>query len=122
MEDATGVDLGRFRLWYAQAGRRTVSARWSHDPVSRRLDLALSQTVPSTPGQPNKLPMPVPVRAALIGRNGAALPLRITGDDAEPATTARVLVLAGEAMTVPFEAVPPGAEPGTDACWEREGT
>ncbi|HEY9568825.1 MAG TPA: aminopeptidase N, partial [Thalassobaculum sp.] len=130
MEDATGVDLGRFRLWYAQAGTPTVSARWSHDPVSRRLDLALSQTVPSTPGQPNKLPMPIPVRAALIGRNGAALPLRITGDDAEPATTDRVLVLDGEAMTVSFEDVPPGAVPSLlrgfsapvrlDAAWDED--
>src|SRR3546814_8023092 len=100
MEDATGVDLGRFRLWYAQAGRRTVTARWSHDPVSRCLDLALSQTVPSNPGQPNKLPMPIPVRAALIGRNGAALPLRIAGADTEPATTARVPVHTGEFMKI----------------------
>jgi len=111
MEDATGSDLSGLRLWYAQAGTPTVTARWRHNPVSRRLDLTLSQSMPQTPGQPSKQPMPIPIRTALIGRNGGALPLRIAGDRSVAGETERVLVLDRPSMTVSFENVAPGAVP-----------
>jgi len=111
MEDATGADLRSFRLWYTQAGTPTLRASWTHDPLTRRLDLTLSQTVPSTSGQTTKLPMPIPVRTALIGRNGAPLPLQIAGDEAGPAGTDRVLLIDRASTTVTFTDVPPGAVP-----------
>src|SRR3546814_19758524 len=57
MEEASGVDLGQFRLWYSQAGTPRVAAELSHDAASRTAELVLRQTVPPTPGQPEKLPM-----------------------------------------------------------------
>jgi aminopeptidase N len=69
MEDASGVDLRQFRLWYAQAGTPKVSARLEHDPQSASATLHLSQYIPDTPGQTNKLPMVVPLKTALIGRD-----------------------------------------------------
>ncbi|MEQ9330435.1 aminopeptidase N [Thalassobaculum sp.] len=110
MEDASGVDLTRFRLWYSQAGTPTVKARWHHDPASRRLELTLSQSVPSTPGQASKLPMPIPVRTALIGRNGEPVPLRLDGE-AGAGDTERVLLLEQASETVTFADVPPGTVP-----------
>jgi len=67
LEDASGVDLSRFRSWYAQAGTPRVMARLTHDPASRSARLDLSQTIPPTPDQPGKQPMPIPLRTALIG-------------------------------------------------------
>jgi aminopeptidase N len=67
MEDASGVDLGRFRLWYAQAGTPRVRAALSHEPGGGRALLTLEQTVPSTPGQTSKQPMPIPLKVALFG-------------------------------------------------------
>lgn len=67
MEDASGADLGAFRLWYAQAGTPRVRAVLSHEPGGGRAMLTLEQSVPSTPGQPQKQPMPIPLKVALFG-------------------------------------------------------
>ena len=67
IEDGAGIDLGQFRLWYSQAGTPKVTARLSHDGDTARL--TLSQEVPSTPGQPVKQPMVIPLRIALFDRD-----------------------------------------------------
>ena len=67
MEDAAGADLAQFRLWYAQAGTPRIKAVVEHQPGAGRARITLEQTVPPTPGQPDKQPMPVPLRLALYG-------------------------------------------------------
>jgi aminopeptidase N len=60
------LDLSKFRLWYSQAGTPQVKAQLSHeDDVAV---LILSQAVPPTAGQPEKKPMPIPLRIALFDR------------------------------------------------------
>jgi len=66
IEDGAGLDLRRFRLWYAQAGTPKVTARLTHAGDTATLHLA--QQVPATPGQPDKAPMPIPLRLALFDR------------------------------------------------------
>jgi aminopeptidase N len=66
IEDGTGLDLKQFRLWYGQAGTPKVSAQLSH--AGDVATLHLSQSVPATPGQPDKQPMPIPLRLALFDR------------------------------------------------------
>ncbi|MFM6933506.1 MAG: aminopeptidase N, partial [Novosphingobium sp.] len=66
IEDGTGLDLTQFRLWYSQAGTPKVTARLEH--AGDTATLHLSQQVPETPGQPNKQPMPIPLRVALFDR------------------------------------------------------
>ncbi|HEV2043238.1 MAG TPA: aminopeptidase N, partial [Sphingomicrobium sp.] len=72
MEDSSGIDLTRFKLWYEQAGTPTIEARLVHDAVARTATLHLAQTVPPTPGQPDKQPMPIPLITALIGAGSGA--------------------------------------------------
>src|SRR5436190_3568479 len=72
MEDASGIDLSQFRLWYSQAGTPRVKARIEHDPVSAVATLHLSQTIPDTPGQSEKSPMVLPLKTALIGADSGA--------------------------------------------------
>ncbi|WP_324748827.1 aminopeptidase N [Sphingomonas sp. LY54] len=67
MELATGADLERFRRWYAQAGTPRVKATLTHRDGDGRAHLLLEQTVPPTPGQPTKQPMPIPLKIALFG-------------------------------------------------------
>jgi aminopeptidase N len=69
MEDASGVDLTQFRLWYSQAGTPKVSARLEHDPASASAVLHLAQSIPDTPGQSEKSPMVLPLKTSLIGRD-----------------------------------------------------
>ena len=67
MEEASGIDLAQFRLWYSQAGTPRVRARLEHQPAGGRAMLTLEQTLAPTPGQPVKQPMFLPLRVALFG-------------------------------------------------------
>jgi aminopeptidase N len=66
IEEGAGLDLSQFRLWYGQAGTPQVRVRLEHKGETAVLHLA--QTVPPTPGQPVKRPVPIPLRVALFDR------------------------------------------------------
>ena len=67
LEDASGVDLSPYKIWYSQAGTPKVRARLEHDAAGQTATLHLEQHVDPTPGQPVKEPMPIPLKTALIG-------------------------------------------------------
>ncbi|MEE4316114.1 MAG: aminopeptidase N [Erythrobacter sp.] len=69
IEDGAGIDLAQFRLWYRQAGTPRVAVAQAVDGETLRL--TLRQTVPPTAGQPDKQPMPIPLRVAVHSRSGA---------------------------------------------------
>jgi aminopeptidase N len=79
MAEVSGRDLTQFARWYSQAGTPTVTAKGRFDADAGTFTLTLSQTVPPTPGQPEKLPMVIPVKMALLGPDGRRLPLVIDG-------------------------------------------
>ncbi|QKG70990.1 aminopeptidase N [Erythrobacter mangrovi] len=66
IEDGAGLDLKQFRLWYSQAGTPKVSVSLEHE--GNTATLRLGQVVPSTPGQLDKQPMPIPLKLALFDR------------------------------------------------------
>ncbi len=68
IEDGAGLDLAQFRRWYAQAGTPRVAV--SQAVAGDTLTLTLRQQVPATPGQPDKLPVPIPLRVAVHSRGG----------------------------------------------------
>jgi len=72
LEDGSGVDLSAFKIWYSQAGTPLVDARMSFDAATRTATLELEQRVAPTPGQPDKKPMPIPLKTALIGEQSGA--------------------------------------------------
>lgn len=69
IEDGAGIDLTAFRRWYSQAGTPRVEV--TQVVEGDTLKLTLKQTVPATPGQPDKLPMPIPLKIAVHSRSGA---------------------------------------------------
>ena len=71
IEDGAGLDLSQFRNWYRQAGTPTISVR--HEVEGETLKLHLKQDIPATPGQPEKQPMPIPLRTAVHSRSNQAL-------------------------------------------------
>jgi aminopeptidase N len=77
MEEAGGVDLTQFRLWYSQAGTPRVTASLKYEPDHARATLTLSQKVPATPGQPEKHAMVIPLKLRLLGERAQG---RITGE------------------------------------------
>ena len=66
IEDGAGLDLKQFRNWYRQAGTPKVDVSMSH--TRDTVTLTLKQSVPATPGQPDKQPMVIPLRIALLDR------------------------------------------------------
>jgi aminopeptidase N len=72
LEDASGVDLSPFKVWYSQAGTPQVEARLDYDASGKTATLHLQQRIAPTPGQSDKKPMPIPLRTALIGEESAA--------------------------------------------------
>jgi aminopeptidase N len=66
--DATGRDLGQFRLWYTQAGTPRLSV--SEDWEDGRFTLTFTQAIPDTPGQSGKKPMVIPIALGLLNPNG----------------------------------------------------
>ena len=69
-----------------------IEAKGAYDAAAQTYTLDVTQTLAPTPGQPDKQPMHVPVRIGLIGRQGAALPLQLEGEN-ESGPQNRVLEL-----------------------------
>ena len=67
--DATNRDLGQFKRWYSQAGtpRLTVTDDFKNGVYT----LHIAQETPPTPGQPDKLPLHIPVAFGLLDDSGA---------------------------------------------------
>lgn len=73
MEDASGMDLSQFKLWYSQAGTPTLYFSGKYNDAEQSYTVRLKQSIPDTPGQTNKKPMHIPVAIGLIGPNGEDL-------------------------------------------------
>ncbi len=73
MEDASGVDLTQFRLWYEQAGTPEVTFNGTYDETNQTYSIKLTQSTPDTPNQSDKKPMVIPVALGLIGHDGEDL-------------------------------------------------
>jgi aminopeptidase N len=101
-EDAAGRDLAQFSLWYHQAGTPLVSASADYDAANATFTLSLEQMVPATPGQPDKVPMHIPLSFALISDNGSeAQASSVTGGD----VTGEVLHLTERSQTFVFTGI-----------------
>src|SRR5699024_12127141 len=70
------------RPGYGRAGTPRTRPRGAYAAANRRYSRTLSQHTPATPGQADKLPLPMPVRLALFDADGRKLPLRLAGEDA----------------------------------------
>ncbi|RUR28167.1 aminopeptidase N [Vreelandella nanhaiensis] len=81
MAQASGEDLSQFMRWYSQAGTPEIDAYGEYDYVHSEYRLTLRQRTPATPGQPEKLPMHIPIRMGLVGtKSGQDLTLTLAGE------------------------------------------
>jgi aminopeptidase N len=75
--DVSARDMKQFMRWYSQAGTPNVKVAPHYDARAKTYRLDIAQTIPSTPGQPNKEPMVIPLSIGLVGKDGADLPLAL---------------------------------------------
>ena len=81
MAEASGEDFNQFMRWYAQAGTPDIDAHGEYDYVQGEYHLTLRQRTPATPGQPDKLPLHIPVRMGLVGtKSGQDLTMTLNGE------------------------------------------
>mgnify|MGYP003632056736 FL=1 len=81
MAEASGEDFSQFMRWYSQAGTPDIDAHGEYDYVQGEYHLTLRQRTPATPGQPDKLPLHIPVRMGLVGtKSGQDLILTLNGE------------------------------------------
>ena len=69
----------QFMRWYSQAGTPDIKVAPHYDARAKTYRLDITQTIPPTPGQPDKRPMVVPLALGLVGKNGDDLPLVLDG-------------------------------------------
>src|SRR5579859_3324755 len=101
MQDASGIDLSRFKRWYAQAGTPEVTVSEAWNAAAGSYDLTLRQETKPTPGQPDKQPLVIPVAIGLLDDQGAELPVRLDGET-EGRTGTRLLTLDQAEQTFRF--------------------
>ena len=93
-ETASGKDLSQFRLWYAQAGTPTVRVEESWNADAAEISYTFTQSIPETPGQTEKAPVPIPLAARLLdGKGGELQMLDLVLD--EPSETIGLTLPAG---------------------------
>jgi len=102
MQDASGIDLTQFRLWYAQAGTPELEVDGSYDAAARRYTMTVGQILPATPGQPEKQAMHIPLAIGLLDGAGRDMPLRLAGEGKAGGTT-RVLDVRSARNVFVFE-------------------
>ena len=103
--EISGRDLKHFALWYDQAGTPRIRVATEYDEAAKVLTLDLTQQTPSTPGQPEKLPLQIPIALALFGPAGEKLPL--TCDQLSMQESSRGLIeLASASRRLHFTGLP----------------
>ena len=103
MEDASGVDLKQFRLWYSQAGTPTLTVSTDWDAQTGSYKVTVKQACTT---QENNQPCHIPLRTGLIGADGADLALHSSELGLDGSTTEVVLHLTEAEQSFTFHDLP----------------
>ncbi len=98
---ASSRDLGRFALWYHQAGTPEVAVDGDFDEGTGTFTLTFDQTCPPTPGQDTKAPFVIPVAFGLLTTAGDAIAPR-SADLAADEAARGVIVLDEASRAIRF--------------------
>ncbi|MEZ9700060.1 aminopeptidase N [Vibrio sp. 10N.261.46.E12] len=79
MEDASGVDLSQFRLWYSQSGTPTLSVESHYDAEKKEYTLTTYQVTAPTHEQTEKQALHIPLDIELYTAAGEVVELQCNG-------------------------------------------
>ncbi|MEB5555115.1 aminopeptidase N [Vibrio cholerae] len=79
MEDASGIDLQQFRLWYSQSGTPTLKVSSTYHAASQTYELTVEQHTEPTHEQKEKQPLHIPLDIELYAPNGDVIALQCNG-------------------------------------------
>ena len=108
MSDSNDVDLSQFMRWYSQSGTPELHVATSYDAANQTYTMTFRQECPATPNQDVKEPFHIPISMGLHGKDGAALPLQLEGQNSSIGTNTVLELKDAEAT---FRFVNVGEEP-----------
>ena len=79
MQDASGIDLTQFKLWYSQSGTPELMVTDSYDPKNQQYTLTVEQHTPATQDQAEKQALHIPLDIELYQHNGQVMTLQYQG-------------------------------------------
>lgn len=79
MQDATGIDLEQFKLWYSQSGTPILKVTDNYDENDQVYTLTVEQETPPTADQAEKLPLHIPLDIELYKSDGSVIDLLCHG-------------------------------------------
>ncbi|EGR1754585.1 aminopeptidase N [Vibrio parahaemolyticus] len=100
MEDATGVDLKQFRLWYSQSGTPTLRVNSEYNAEAKTYALTVEQFTEATQDQAEKQALHIPFDIELYDSKGQVIPLIINRESVH-----NVLDIKQDKQTFVFENV-----------------
>ncbi|ENS1775123.1 aminopeptidase N [Vibrio parahaemolyticus] len=100
MEDATGVDLKQFRLWYSQSGTPTLRVNSEYNAEAKTYALTVEQFTEATQDQAEKQALHIPFDIELYDSKGQVIPVIINGESVH-----NVLDIKQDKQTFVFENV-----------------
>jgi aminopeptidase N len=106
MEDASGMDLSQFRLWYSQAGTPELAITSEYNATYKTYALKVQQSCPATPGQAQKANFHIPLTIGLLDSKGKDLPLQLAGETQTSVAKKRVLPLREKTEIFQFVNIP----------------
>ncbi|MEF1290693.1 aminopeptidase N, partial [Vibrio sp. M260118] len=80
MEDASGVDLKQFRLWYSQSGTPTLKVSSEYNQAEQTYSLTVEQSTEPTQDQSDKQALHIPFDVELYAQNGDVIELHCNGE------------------------------------------
>lgn len=102
MTSVSKRDLRQFKRWFSQAGTPRVKVRSNWNEEEKKLTLSVSQTTPSTPGQPVKQPFLMPFPVALLNGDGIEMPVKLEGESGAGVAGTRMLELTENSQEFVF--------------------
>lgn len=93
MSEASETDFTGLKQWYSQPGTPKVTASGRYLGDQNVYELTISQAPRATPNQDQQPALHIPIAVGLIGRDGAALAVRLEGESEAATSTTRMLAL-----------------------------
>ncbi|MWP61336.1 aminopeptidase N [Gilliamella sp. Pas-s25] len=79
MQDASGIDLTQFKLWYSQSGTPELTVTDKYDATNQQYTLIVEQYTPPTQDQNQKQALHIPLDIELYQPNGEVITLQYQG-------------------------------------------
>ena len=100
MENASGIDLTQFRLWYRQSGTPVLSVASEYDETKQEYALTVKQHTPVTEDQTEKFALHIPLDIELYAQDGSVIELRCNNDE-----VSHILNVTEDEQTFTFQQV-----------------